>query len=288
MPALNPRAIRVDGVSLDSYAFALQARTGLDSTPGLRGDNLVVPGRDGEVWQPKDYGTGRLVLDLFVTGMTAEGDESTPEDHFRSNLDALLAVFGKRYGLLRVERDEVDGTRVAFGEVQAVIAPDYPGDDAFATLKVEVVLPDPLWQDTAAVTSSAAPSATSPIALTLTEFAGMTAPVPDAVLLVPGPITNPKIVDDVSGASIALTGTTVAAGDVWRVRAGDFVSEVGTGLDFTGGTASSVLASTVWSPGPHFLPLTPDPLDRTPSLTLTGSGLDTTTALKVQGVRRFF
>jgi hypothetical protein len=289
VPSLAPLSLTIDGVSLGSYAYGITERTGWDSSPGLVGENVRVPGRDGVYWRAKDYDAGRMVLSMYVQGVGSGGSVpsgSTPEATFRANLDALLALFGKRHGLLTIDKGIEDGTiRRNYGEVTATIEPDYQGPDSFALLKVEITLPDPLWHSVAAVTIEPAGSASSPRTVALSALAGSTAPISDATVLVIGPATNPRITDTVSGAWIQLTGS-IASGSVWRVRCADFVSESGASLGYTGGTASSQIASTTFS-GPRLLPLTPDPVSLTPSLTLSGSGFTSATTLRISARRRF-
>lgn len=289
MAAITPRAIIVDGVRLDNYAYGITTRTGWDSTPGLAGENFSIPGRDGEVWRAKDYGTGRLVLELFVAGSDADNAipaGSTADRTFRNNMDALLGIFGKRSGLITVDKEMEDGSvRRNFAEVGTVITPEYIDGAPLATMTVELVFPDPLWRATTATTVEPAGSATSPRTIALTGLAGITAPITDATLLFVGPATNPRITDATSGNWIQYTGT-LGAGSVWRVNCATFTSEVGSALGYTGGSASTVIANTTFNPGPRFLSITPG-ASLTPSLTISGSGFSSDTTVKVSATRRF-
>lgn len=243
MTALTPRTVIIDGIRLDSFAYSITSRTGWDSTPGLAGNNLRVPGKDGEIWQAKDYGTGRVVLDLFVQGTDTDGAipaGSTAEKTFRSNIDALLATFSKRSSLITVDKEIEDGSvRRNFAEVGAVIQPDYFDGNTVATFVVELIFPDPLWKATTLTTSNGTGS--------LAAFAGITAPISDAVITVAGPATNPRVTDSVSGAWIQYTGT-LASGSSWVIDCAAFSSKIG---------ATSVIASTTFNPGPRFFSLTP-------------------------------
>lgn len=267
MTALTPRTVIIDGIRLDSFAYAITSRTGWESTPGLQGSNLRVPGKDGEIWQAKDYGTGRIVLDLFVQGTNADGNipsGSTAEKTFRANIDSLLATFGKRSGLLTVDKEIEDGTvRRNFAEVGTVIQPDYLDGDTVATFTVELVFPDPLWKSTSITTSNGTGA--------LSAFAGITAPISDAVITVAGPATNPRVTDSVSGAWIQYTGT-VSSGSSWVIDCATFSSKVG---------ASSVIASTTFNPGPRFFSLTPGS-SLVPSITLSSGA-----SISIAAARRF-
>lgn len=266
MTALTPRTVIIDGIRLDSFAYAITSRTGWDQTPGLSGNNTKIPGRDGEVWRAKDYGTGRLVLDLFVQGTDADGSipaGSTAEKTFRANIDALLATFSKRASLLTVDKEIEDGTvRRNFAEVGAVIQPDYFDGDTVATFTVELIFPDPLWKATTVTTSTGVGA--------LSAFAGITAPIADAVITIAGPATNPKVTDVVSGAWIQYTGT-IASGSSLVIDCAAFTAKIGS---------SSVIAAMTFNPGPRFFSLTPS-TSLVPSVTLNSG------TLTIAAARRF-
>jgi hypothetical protein len=267
MTALTPRTVIIDGIRLDSFAYSITSRTGWESTPGLTGGNIRVPGRDGEIWQAKDYGTGQIVLDLFVQGTNADGAipaGSTAEKTFRANIDALLATFSKRSGLLTVDKEIEDGSvRRNFAEVGSVIQPDYLDGNTVATFTVELIFPDPLWKSTTITTSTGTGS--------LSVFAGITAPISDAIITVAGPATNPRVTDTVSGAWIQYTGS-VSGGSSWVVDCATFSSKIG---------GSSVIAATTFNPGPRFFSLTPSS-SLIPSITLSSGS-----SISIAAARRF-
>ena len=265
MTALTPRTIIIDGIRLDNYAFLITSRNGWDSSAGLVGENSRVPGRDGEVWRAKDYGTGRVILDLAVSGTDADGvvpAGSTQDKTLRANIDTLLSIFGRRSGLLTVDKEMEDGSvRRNYGEVGIVIAPEYIDGNAVALLTVELVFPDPLWRATSNTSATGTGS--------LTAFAGITAPISDAVITITGPATNPRLTDSVSGGWIQYTGT-LGAGVTWVINCATFSSTVG---------ASNAVATTTFNPGPRFFSLTPSAL-LTPSVTLSSGTLTSIVAAK--------
>lgn len=302
MTALAPLDITVGGISLNTYAHFVTTRNGWDSTPGLIGSNLRVPGKDGEVSVTKDYGPGRMVLQITVTGTDADGAVPagmTEATQFRSNMDNLLRLFGFR-GLQRVVRwMEDDSTRENYAEVGAVIAPDYIDGATTANLTVELIFPDPFWQGDL-VSIEPAGSSTNGRQLNLTGFAGSTAPINDAVFVFTGPATNPFITDIGTGAQILYNGT-LAAGTNWRVDCANFKSEVGPNLGFNinsgvfSGTATSVLASTQFSPGPRFFVFTPyvqgigdsNTTPGAPAIIINGIGMTSASTVKVYGRKKF-
>lgn len=263
MSVVTPRTIIIDGVRLDTYAFAITSRTGWDSLPGLTGENIRVSGRDGEVWSPKDYAAGLMSLDLFVQGTNAAGtvpNGSTAGATFRSNMDSLLAIFGKRSGLIAVEKEMEDGSiRRNNAEVTAVVTPEYLGGDHVATLKVLLSLPNPIWQATSDTTSTGAGL--------LTAFTGITAPITDAVITVTGATSGTTITDVVSGGSIKYVG---ALSGTWVINCASFTSTIG---------GVSAIAGTTFNPGPRFFSITPN-ASRIPNVTVSSGSLTIVAAKK--------
>lgn len=265
MTAITPRTVIVDGVRLDTFAFAITSRTGWDSLPGLSGENIRVPGKDGEVWSAKDYAPAIMALELFVQGTNSAGavpGGSTAALTFRSNIDGLIALFGKRYGLITVDKEMEDGSvRRNYAEVNAVVTPEYFDGDTLATLKVLLTFPDPIWK----ATSTTSQTGTG----LLTNFTGITAPITDAVITVAGASTNPIITDVTSGAWIKYTGT-ISGGSTWTVNCATFASAIG---------ATNVIGATTFNPGPRFFSLTPN-ANLIPNVTLSGGGTLTIVAAK--------
>lgn len=265
MTALTPRTIIVDGIRLDNYAFTITTRNGWDNSAGLVGENARIPGRDGEIWRAKDYGVGRLILDLYIGGTDADGvvpGGSTEHATLRANLDKLLSIFGRRASLLTVDKEMEDGSvRRNFGEVGVVMSPEYFDNNAVALLTVELVFPDPLWKATSNTTATGTGA--------LTAFTGITAPISDAVITITGPATNPKLTDTQSGSWIQYTGT-VSAGATWIINCATFSSTV---------AGATVVANTTFSPGPRFFSLTPN-ASLIPSVTLNSGTLTSIVAAK--------
>lgn len=271
MTSLVPRTVIVDGVRLDTFAAVVTSRTGWDATPGKTGENIRVPGSDGTTWQAKDYDTSRMVLDILVTGSQADGtvpEGSTADALLRQNIDRLFAVFGRRHGLIQIDKEIEDGTvRRNFGEVTAVIEPAYPSLDAVATFTVEITFPDPLWKSTTSTTATGSGTGT----IALSALAGITAPISDAVITISGAGTNPRITDTVSGAWIQYTGSFSGT---WSINCANFTSTI---------NGASVIAGTTFAPGPRFLPITPNG-SLIPSLSLSGFS---SASVSVSAFRRF-
>lgn len=302
MTALAPLDITVAGVSLNTYAHFITTRNGWDLTPGQVGGNLRIPGKDGEAYLAKDYGPGRMVLQITVTGTDANGAipaGMTETKQFRSNMDNLLRLFTYR-GPSQVRREMEDGSvRINDAEVGAVIAPEYIDGATTANLTVELVFPDPIWSGDFISYEPLTGSATNGRQDNLSFFGGCTAPINDAVLVFTGPATNPRITDVGSGSSIQYFGT-LAAGTNWRIKCGEFKSAVGASLGYSNsgdinGAGTSVLANTTFLPGPRFFPLTPYPIGvgdsnttpGAPAIIITGTGMSSASKVNVYAAKKF-
>lgn len=300
----NATRIRLDGVSgIDFYAdkrYTLTTRTGWDSTPGLTGSNLTVPGRNGEIWRAKDYGPGRMVLEIYIHNVDATGvipGGSNAEKQFRANLDRLLELFSRKT-LIEVQKTENPADvspvyKINYAEVGIVLNPVYDnGTEPGATLTVELVFPDPIWLDIVAVDTVGTPSATTPRTQVLSNLAGTTAPITDSIFVLIGPATNPRVADGYGTGWIQYNGT-IAGGSRWRVNCLTFQSETGATLNYSAGsyinlnTGTNAIAQTSFSPGPNLLSITPGPGGVAPSVVLSGSGFSSATQLNVLARKKF-
>jgi hypothetical protein len=278
----------VDGVALNTFAHAITERSGLTVSPGLVGENARVPGRDGALYRArKRYDEGRMVLDLLVSNSNSSGAGAS-EAVFRSNLDSLLRIFGKRHSLVEVVKyDDAGFALVNDGEVQTVLAPEFSGTNPVARLRVEFTFPDPLWRDySGAVTVPDHAPSSDVSTYALTSLGGGTAPISDATVVVVGPASSVTLTDTVSGAWVRLN-RALSSGEAWRVNVATFESVVGSStLGFTGGTVANVLTSTSFGPGPRFLPLTPSTTGSI-SLGVNAPGRTAATRVRVRATRRF-
>lgn len=62
--------IFVDGVDLSDIIDCITSLDGIYQTPATRGDNLVIPGVDGEIWLDKPIATSIIELGLMMKGDT--------------------------------------------------------------------------------------------------------------------------------------------------------------------------------------------------------------------------
>jgi hypothetical protein len=234
----SPHPITIDGVSLDSFAWNIEAK--VRPWPSVRSGDNVVPGVDGEVPSLNDDAeAGLLTLNMWVRGTDPTGavpSGSSGMSLVRSNLDALAFMFGRRYALLNIQEivDQVGTIRQCWGKVIDQVLPEIrPG--GWGRFAVNVKIPDVFWQDvnTSDWSQTAAASGTS---YEVTTLQGATAPVADATFLVTGPATNPQINDATTSAYVRLN-RALAAGELWRVNSATWATRYGAGL--TLGSADS-------------------------------------------------
>jgi hypothetical protein len=117
----SPHPITVDGVSLDSFAWNIEAK--VRPWPSVRSGDNVVPGVDGEVPSLNDDAeAGLLTLNMWVRGTDPTGavpSGASGMSLVRSNLDALAFMFGRRYALLNIQEivDPLGTIRQCWGKV---------------------------------------------------------------------------------------------------------------------------------------------------------------------------
>jgi hypothetical protein len=189
--------ITADGVIHDldeCIAWGVDGIAGMLAVPEKRGRDLVIPQAHGELHLPgKKYAASNVVLRPWVRGVNANGtipEAGTGRLVFHQNLRQLLAWFSvDEQVTLRLTLE--DGTaREIVGEVIDAIAPDISGTDRDTVGRLSVALrcASPFWTDLEPV-SQVVPAG-APV--TLTAFAGATAPMED-LLLEFGPQNNPKL-----------------------------------------------------------------------------------------------
>lgn len=293
MATYSPHAITVDGVSLDTVAWNVEAKT--RTAPGARASDIVIPGVDGLAASLNDdIAESSMSLSMWVLGTDTNGivpGGSTPMAQCRANLDTLVHLFGVRHRLLDVSEvvDAAGSVRQTFAKVTDALTPEVQAGGR-ARVTVALSIPGGVWQDlaTADWTQTGAASGTT---YEVTTLQGATAPISDAVVAVTGPATNPQLTDFTTGAYVRLNAA-LAAGEVWRVNSGTWATRYGSGLTVgsadTAGTDGQ--AVTVYGGGTaRFLRLQPQLVSnaRRVRLTLTGSNFTAATAVTVRARRKY-
>jgi len=103
-----------DGTSLHTYAHSIES-TGehIRGTAALRGSDLLVPFRPGEVWTPKVPGPRTITLKMWVRGTDADGVwDADPHGKFNDNFIALRRLLwrtDRQIALTKRWRSAADG-----------------------------------------------------------------------------------------------------------------------------------------------------------------------------------
>lgn len=287
MANTSTHPITVNGARLDTWAYNISVKDGWANTPDKRTPNLVVPGRNGELWTPgKRNGPAYMYLSMWVSHMDVDGNIPNADRYynFRKNFDTLCALLDSTYSLLDVRQNIGNGeVRQAFCEVAKGLSPAFKGN-LFGEFKVELKLPYPFWQDIATQDFSSPTGASAIAQHNVTTMAGSTAPIEDLIFQVKGPITNPRLTDVKSGHWIQLTNTIVT-GSIWEVDCEKWTSVTGTATGFTGNGASVIQQTS--SSGimrPRLFALAPG---NPPSVQLSGTGSGAGTQLVIRSRRKF-
>lgn len=140
----------VDGVSLHTWAWAIETLSGRDGVPGRRGDNVALAYRPGALWVPKALEPRQLSLALWVKGSDADGviPGAGARAQFRQNLEALKALFGvtERELVLTRRIQTLSTLLVQTGKAECVgtLDPNMRGN-TLAGLVVDLLMADPFW-----------------------------------------------------------------------------------------------------------------------------------------------
>lgn len=290
----STRPITVDGVRLDTLAWNISAIR--RQVASRRAVDYEVPGVDGVVASLNDpLNPVSFGLEMFVMGTDADGSVPVAgrADTFRANLDELLHLFGKRHALLDVREMVAAGQeRQALAKVVDSLEPDVNLPGSAGSFSVGLIIPAGMWQD-AATQDWTASSWTSGTAKEVTTLAGSTERITDAILLVKGPISSPRLTDPVTGAYVQLN-RALSATEFWRVDVATWASRYGTTLglgsaDTTGTDGQALTQYGGTRNQAHFLPLVParDAGARRVKVTLTGTGITTATSVSIRARRKY-
>lgn len=292
----SARPIAVDGVRLDTLAWNVSKIS--RSVAARRSADQQVPGRDGVIaslnddLEPATFG-----LEMFVMGTDADGAVPVAgrADTFRNNLDELVHLFGKRHALLEVQETVQAGVvRRAFAKVIDAIQPDVNTVGSSGMFTVGLQIPAGVWEDVATSDYTTPLGAFPGVGVTITPpgLIGGTERITDAIVVVHGPVTNPRVTDPTTGAYVELQ-FALPEGDKWRVNVGTWASRTGN-LSFTSSDTTGTDRTTVTRYGgtPNqaaYLPLTPvrSGGQRQVDLVLTGSATTVATRVGVRARRKY-
>jgi hypothetical protein len=283
----------VDGVRLDSSAWNVESK--VRQWAGARSADVVLPGVDGVAASLNDDLEPTLMtLSMWVVGTDENGlipNGSNGMAQCRANLDQLSALFGVRHRLISIiEVVDAAGTqRQANAKVVDSISPEVRAG-GLGRFTVTLQLPEAMWQDPATSDWSQS-SVVAGNTYEVTSLQGSTGPVADGILTFTGPATNPQLTDFNTGAYARLN-VALTAGQVWRLNCATWATQYGSGLTFasadTAGTSGQ--PATVFGGGTaRFLRMQPtlNSGARRVSLTVTGSGFTSATAIGVRARRKY-
>lgn len=144
----------INGVSLQTYAWNITTWGGdLNAPPPLRGDDLTIPYRPGQVFQARRPDGRSVSFNMWVVGADEDGDvpsNAPMRAEFEHNFKNLRALFwnqGKPVTLTRRWKDygsSIVNTASAKAVFANGIAPVMTGAQR-ATFSVEMFLPDPFF-----------------------------------------------------------------------------------------------------------------------------------------------
>lgn len=278
----------IDAVSLRDYATRIETAEGLLDTPSPVGDNVSLPGRDGElqvfgeIGQPRRADSlGRITFDLWLKGLDPTtglipGGSSTQEQWFARWDDVVRRFFRRR---VVIDHARPDGTiRRAFAHFmpgESITPSRSPSSPWFGRFRAVFAIPGAHWTDLASVTTGQVELVTNGF-LDLSVFAAATAPCTE-LQVVFGRGNNPRL--STSTGHIGWNGAIVAGRQLGIDTATGFTHQA-SGTSWVPG-----FDGLTYSPGPRLFEVDPsEPLGAIFTHT-TGAGV--TMAVEVIGKRRY-
>lgn len=281
-PTLDPppppvlERLTVNGVDLGSYAFMTTDVSSLFTVPAKRGSDDVVAGRHGAIRRRgKRFDVNEIVLPMWVVG--ARPDGSVPyygeERGFFERRDELLRLFhGDDVELAWTRPDGM--TVTAAVEVVDVLDFTRSHAEPLARVSVALRLYDSFWTETTDVSQTI--TGVTGTTAKLTEFAGTTAPIADAVVTFFGPVSNPRLA--IGERWVEFNGV-IAAGRQLVLECGHWRASSGTGDPW-----SPDVRQVYREPGPAWLEIPPSYAPLEAVFSHTGG---TSSSVEIAGRRKF-
>ncbi|MEN6480905.1 MAG: hypothetical protein ABFD29_01830 [Anaerolineaceae bacterium] len=163
-------------------AYSIITFEDANTLPSRRGDNPVIPQREGRLYVPKFYDQRLLSLGMYIKGAN--------RSDFESKIDLFKALFGKGNQQI-LQRTMADGSvRQVGAEVSKFDISQK--SDRYCKATVDFLLSSPFFRSTSKTSLTTTIDA-SPKTFTLTNPG--TADDRTAVITLTGPLTNPKIIN---------------------------------------------------------------------------------------------
>jgi hypothetical protein len=179
--------------------------------PPMRGDNPTLPLREGRLYVPKYYDQRVIALGMWVSGRTAEELDAQMDD-----LKALLA--GGQKLLKRV--DSTTATRQGYAEVTGGLGFQKINPHS-GKLVVSFLLADPFLYDSVATVVEEDVTA-SPLEFDFIHPGS--APARKAVIILTGPLDQPKLTNTTNGTWVQYLGTLATDDDYMIIDCGAFTA----------------------------------------------------------------
>jgi hypothetical protein len=278
----------IDAISLRNDAIRIETAEGLLDTPAPVGDNVALPGRDGELQVFGDYGQprradslGRITFDLWLKGLDpttglVPGGSSTQEEWFKRWDDTVRRFFRRR---VVIDHARPDGTiRRAFAHLmpgESITPSRVPSSPWFGRFRAVFAIPAGHWTDLTPVTTGAQPLVTNGF-LDLSVFAPSTAPCTELQVVFHAG-NNPRL--STSTGHIGWNGV-ITSGRQLGI-------DTATGLTHQASGASWVpgFDGLTYSPGPRLFEV--DPSEPLGAIFTHTTGAGQTMTVEVTGKRRY-
>lgn len=245
---VNLQTAGVSGVRLLSAA---------DGAPGRRGDNAILPGREGRYPRYAPIDQRIISLGLFIQGSSRAA--------LQTNIDAVLKALGKD-GQQILARTLASGSqRTLLAEVTRAIPIVYQSD-RLAALVVDFVA-EPWWQSASLTTTSSGAISSSPKTFSIVNVGSAEHMAP--VITVTGNITNPKI----------------QIGDVWLQYTGAITTTLTLNCGACTVSGGSYSAKNVTHGGAVAWMIVPP---GTSTVTVTGSAISSSPSVTIAFYPRYF
>lgn len=280
--------VLVDEFCLNTAAWNVTTKTGRYSLPSTRGDNVTAPSARGQEFVGnKPIDSGLWALSMFILGAyqdgTAPPSGSAKRDTFDKNFEKIVQQCVNLARPITLYAWQPDGsvrtTQASCLGSNASIDPTLTMGGRRAELTVPFDILSGVWCDYYVQTIVGVPgSSWANDSLVLPGLVGGTVDIEDSIIIVQGPITNPRVADPFTGTWVQYSGS-LSSSQSWIIDTAEWTSKV---------NGVSVLSNTSHFGYPKFLLISAGTAFRPPSVTLTGSGTGGTTNIIVKAARTFW
>lgn len=115
----------------------LEITQGLNDAPTVRGIDVTVPGRDGQIVRPRRFHERRLLLAGFVRGSGA--DDATQRIYYRANVRNMLTLFDATALPADLVASLEDGSTATISARTADVAAPPLIEGLFANVSIELL-----------------------------------------------------------------------------------------------------------------------------------------------------